>query len=79
MKFIYYGPFSGGTETHVAMGVGFRGRTPSEVTDPAAIAWLTGNPEYEQVIETPEDLEEEKPAKKVVPAKRRGRPKKGAE
>ena len=51
MKFIYRGAFSAGRDTLVAMGVGFRGREPSEATDPAAIAWFSGNPEFEEFEE----------------------------
>jgi len=71
MRFIYYGPFSGGTETHVAMGVGFRGRTPSSTVDPAAIAWFTGNPLFVEVDEEAEPEAAPEAPKAKQPARKR--------
>lgn len=47
MKFRFIGIQSQGADGHTIMGVRFRDREPSEVTDPAAISWLAGNPDYE--------------------------------
>jgi hypothetical protein len=78
MQFIFRGQFSKGLNEQTSMGVTFRGREPSEVTDVPAIAWLEGHPEYERV---PEPAVEEprrprimaqvpkKPAKKTAPKK----------
>lgn len=77
MQFIFRGQFSKGLETQTSMGVTFRGREPSEVTDAPAIAWLNGHPDYERV---PEPVAEEpkrprivttKPAPKKKPAKKK--------
>lgn len=37
MKFIFRGRYSRDTDSHVQMGVTFKGRDAAEVTDPAAI------------------------------------------
>jgi hypothetical protein len=51
MQFIFRGEFSKGLDTQTVMGVTFRGREPSEVTDAPAISWLEGHPVYERVAE----------------------------
>lgn len=51
MKFYYRGEFSKNLNEQTAMRVTFRGREPSEVTDPAAINWFKGHPDYEAVPE----------------------------
>jgi hypothetical protein len=56
MQFIFRGQFSKGLNEQTSMGVTFRGREPSEVTDAPAIAWLEGHPDYERV---PEPVAEE--------------------
>lgn len=78
MRFIYRGEFSKGLDSQTSMGVTFRGREPSDVTDVPAINWLSGHPDYELV---PEPAVEEpvrpriiggtpkKPAKKTRKAK----------
>lgn len=53
MQFIFRGAFSKGLDSQTSMGVTFRGREPSEVTDAPAIAWLDGHPDYERVPEPP--------------------------
>jgi hypothetical protein len=54
MRFIYRGEFSKNMSEQTAMRVTFRGREPSEVTDAAAINWMTGHPDYEMVADAPE-------------------------
>ena len=63
MQFIFRGEFSKGLDTQTSMGVTFRGREPSEVTDVPAIAWLEGHPEYERV---PEPVVEEPVRPRIV-------------
>jgi hypothetical protein len=48
------------------MGVTFRGREPSEVTDAPAIHWLNGHPDYELV---PEPVAEEPARPRIVVSK----------
>lgn len=66
MQFIFRGQFSKGLDTQTSMGVTFRGREPSEVTDAPAIAWLDGHPEYERV---PEEAVPEAPRRRIMAAK----------
>jgi hypothetical protein len=73
MQFIYRGEFSKGLDTQTSMGVIFRGREPSEVTDVCAISWLKGHPEYEQVEEP---AVEEEPKKKAPVKKPKAKAKK---
>ncbi len=55
MQFIFRGEFSKGLDTQTAMGVTFRGREPSEVTEAPAIDWLDGHPDYERVPEVQDE------------------------
>jgi hypothetical protein len=75
MQFIFRGQFSKGQDSQTSMGVTFRGREPSEVTDAPAIAWLDGHPEYERV---PEPVVEEPVRPKIVAAAHTRKPAKSA-
>lgn len=55
MKFKYYGS---NPMPHFAMGALFIEGQATEVTDPAAIGWLSGHPEYVAVPDEPEVVEE---------------------
>jgi hypothetical protein len=65
MQFIFRGEFSKGLDEQTSMGVTFRGREPSEVTDAPAINWLDGHPEYERV---PESVVEEPARPRIMAA-----------
>jgi hypothetical protein len=65
MQFIFRGQFSKGLGSQTSMGVTFRGREPSDVTDAPAITWLDGHPDYERV---PEPVAEEPARRRIVAA-----------
>lgn len=59
MKFIYRGA---NAMPHLAMGALFEADKPTDVTDAAAINWLSGHPEYIAVADEPvEDVAVEAP------------------
>ena len=49
MRFRFTGQYTNGHTSINACGVVFEGREPADVTDPAAIARLSGHPEFEHV------------------------------
>lgn len=75
MRFRFIGGYTNGHTSINACGVVFEGHEPADVTDPAAIARLSRNVEFEAVEDEPCDVafEEHEIVTMTPVPKRRGR------